>query len=188
MIKVILFDFFDVFRADAYKAWLANNGITHDGEYAQAAHDQDIGLISNEEFFERLSALQGRPVTREEMIANAWVDHEMIRLAEQLHKRYKTALISNAPSQVIRELLHEHNLERLFDEIIISSEVNLVKPNPEIFHLALNKLTAKPNEAVFIDDNPKHVAAAEHIGIAGVQFVSARQLNASLAKIGVIVN
>ena len=185
MIKAILFDFFDVFRSDAYKAWLATNKIPHEGNYFDASYQQDIGTITNEQFFERLSELQGRPITRDELDADAWVDEAMIALAEQLRDKYKTALISNAPSARIRELLRQHDLERLFDEIIVSSEVSMVKPSKEIFHLTLKRLGVKKSEAVFIDDNKGHTDAARALGIRSIQFISAAQARQALADLGV---
>ncbi len=96
-------------------------------------------------------------------------------------KRYRIGLLSNAPSTFIRALFAEHDLERLFHEIIISSEVGMVKPNTDIFKLTLQKLDVSPSEAVFIDDNKKHVQAAEKSGIKGLQFTSANNLRKQLS-------
>jgi HAD superfamily hydrolase (TIGR01509 family) len=104
----------------------------------------------------------------------------MVHIAESLRKHYKTALVSNAPSEFIRRLLQAHDLARLFDEIVISSEVSTVKPSKEIFELILSKLKVAPSEAVFIDDNPGHVEAALKYGIKSIRFTSAQQLRKEL--------
>src|SRR5688500_15407967 len=129
MIKAVIFDFFDVFRTDAYKSWLAANNISHEGEYFNASRRQDMGEITVDEFLQELSKLQSRSVTLQELEANASLDGEVVVIAERLRKNYHIALLSNAPSDFIRGIFAEHNLERLFHEIIISSEVGMVKPN-----------------------------------------------------------
>lgn len=184
MIKAIIFDFFDVFRTDAYKSWLAANNIPHEGEYFDASRRQDMGEITTEEFLQELSRLQGRTITREDLEQNVTLDNELIALAEQLRKKYRIALLSNAPSAFIRGVFAEHDLERLFDEIIISSEVGMVKPNANIFEHTLKKLRSSPEETIFIDDNSNHTQAAEKVGIKGIQFISTGQLKQELRELG----
>jgi epoxide hydrolase-like predicted phosphatase len=187
MIKAIIFDFFDVFRTDAYKSWLAEHNIPREGEYFEVSRRQDMGEITVDGFLQTLSKLQGRPVTLEELEANATLDNDVVAVTEALKKRYRIALLSNAPSGFIRGIFAEHDLERLFDEIIISSEVGMVKPSADIFHLTLQRLGVQPSEALFIDDNKKHTQAAEKIGIKSIQFLSAAQLRKELKERGVIL-
>lgn len=185
MIKAIIFDFFDVFRTDAYKSWLAANGIPHEGDYFAASRRMDMGESTPEQFLKELSRLQGRTVTLQELEANAKLDDEVIAITEALKENYSIALLSNAPAVFIRALFAEHNLERLFHEIVISSEVGMVKPNADIFELTLQKLGVSPLEAVFIDDNEKHVRAAERVGIKSLQFTSAEELKRRLLSLGI---
>lgn len=185
MIKAIIFDFFDVFRTDAYKAWLKTNDIPHEGEYFEASRQMDLGNITTDEFLERLSKLSGREVTLEEVDGAATVDGAVVEIARGLKDNYRVALLSNAPSAFIRELLATHDLEQLFHEVIISSEVGMVKPSAEIFEYTLAQLGVPASETVFIDDNPGHVAAAEKVGITGIQFHSADQLKTALKKLGI---
>lgn len=187
MIKAIIFDFFDVFRTDSYKAWLQANNIPHEGAYFDVNRQMDLGTITTEQFLERLSELQGRTVTHEELDATATVNDEVVAIAQDLKSKYRIALLSNAPSDFIRNLLQVHDLEQHFHEIVISSEVGMVKPSAEIFEHTLAKLGVSAAEAIFIDDNPGHVAAAEKVGIKGIQFHSAGQLKDELGKLGIQV-
>lgn len=183
MIKAIIFDFFDVFRTDAYKSWLTANKIPHEGEYFEASRRMDMGELTADLFLAELSRLQDRPVTLQELEANAKLDEEVIAIAEELKGNYRIALLSNAPSVFIRALLVEHDLERLFDEVIVSSEVGMVKPDADIFRLTLDRLGVDASEAIFIDDNERHVRAAEEVGIKSIQFVSASQLRNELENL-----
>jgi FMN phosphatase YigB (HAD superfamily) len=169
MIKAVLFDFFDVIRTDAYKAWLKTNDIPHTGPFFEASHQQDMGETTVEEFLDKLSQLMGRTITVEEIDGTATLDHQVIGILKGVKKNYKTALISNAPSAFLREILEENDLVKYFDKIVISSEVGMVKPSPE---------------AVFIDDNESHTQAAQKLGIKSIQFLSADQLSEELVKIG----
>lgn len=187
MIKAIIFDFFDVIRTDAYKSWLATNNIPHEGPYFDASYQQDIGAITIEQFLERLSELAGRQVTFEEVDGAAGIDNEVVKVISKLHKTYPLALISNAPSKLIRNILAEHDLSQFFNVIVVSSEVGMVKPSPEIFQLALEQLGVGAPETIFIDDNPRHVEAAALLGINAIQFESAHQLKSELSKRGVVL-
>jgi len=53
------------------------------------------------------------------------------------------------------------------DEIILSGGAGYAKPDPRICHAALRQLAASPGSALFIDDTPGHVAAAQALGLAG---------------------
>lgn len=185
MIKAILFDFFDVIRTDAYKSWLAANKIPHEGPFLEASYQQDMGTITSEQFLERLSELTGRNITFEEVDGAATVDTAVVEVVAKLSKKYRLALISNAPSKLIRSILAEHNLAQFFDTIVVSSEVGMVKPDPSIFRLTLDKLHVGASESIFIDDNPRHIEGAAKVGIHPIHFASADQLRADLAQLGV---
>jgi epoxide hydrolase-like predicted phosphatase len=87
-----------------------------------------------------------------------------------LRGRYKVGLLSNAWDD-LRQTLHERwDIDGLFDELIISAEVKMVKPDPRIFHLAVDRLKVQPAEAVFIDDILKNVQAAREVGLLAIQY------------------
>jgi HAD superfamily hydrolase (TIGR01509 family) len=56
----------------------------------------------------------------------------------------------------------------LFDATVISGDVGLHKPQPEIYRMACERLGIEPAEAVFVDDLRENVAGAEAIGMAAV--------------------
>ena len=60
-------------------------------------------------------------------------------------------------------------LDELFDVVIDSSEVGMRKPDPRIFHLALESLGGvEPGRAVFLDDYPGNIVAAESVGMHAI--------------------
>jgi HAD superfamily hydrolase (TIGR01509 family) len=185
MTRAIIFDFFDVIRTDPFKAWLKQHNFELSGPFLEASQQQDQGEITVDQFLARLSQLSGEPVTREGLEAGATVDMAVVDIIKALQGRYRLALLSNSPSALIRELLQQHDLTRYFDEIIVSSEVGLIKPSREIFELTLRRLNLPAAETIFIDDNPLHVEGARKVGIHGLRFTSAAQLKRDLAGLGI---
>jgi HAD superfamily hydrolase (TIGR01509 family) len=61
-------------------------------------------------------------------------------------------------------------MDSAFDEIVISCEVRMIKPDPAIFHYTLNKLGIHPHEAIFIDDRPVNVESAQALGMQAILY------------------
>jgi 2-haloacid dehalogenase len=74
----------------------------------------------------------------------------------------------------------------LFDDILVSGEVRLVKPDPAIYAMALDRFGVAAGDAIFIDDRADNVAAAEAAGIAGHLFTGAEPLRADLGARGLL--
>jgi putative hydrolase of the HAD superfamily len=88
---------------------------------------------------------------------------EAVRAARRAGVR--TGLISNSWStdHYDRELLAE-----LFDDTVISGEVGVHKPEPEIYLLACERLSVKPSACVFVDDLRENCDAAEAVGMMAI--------------------
>ncbi len=164
--KAILFDFFDVVHADGFKRWMKDRGIVWEGYILQANIDMDCGKIDETEFLKRVAGLVGHTPKQFEAELKSYekLNDEIIPLIDKLKEIYKIGLLSNAPSKYLRDLLKRHNLESHFHHIVISSEVGVAKPSPEIFEHLISKMKTTPKESIFIDDNSKYVAAAEKVG------------------------
>jgi len=185
--KAIIFDFFDVIHADPFQAWMNNHGQTREGPAGRVSEDIDHGKIDAQEFFRRLAEVTSQTVqaVMDEFQQAERLDDATVALIKKIRQHYKVGLISNAESAFIRDLFTRHQLDELFDFVVVSSEVGHIKPSPEIFHIALEKAGVSPQEAIFTDDNPKNVAAAQALGIQAVVFKSARQLATDLRSLGV---
>ncbi len=68
----------------------------------------------------------------------------------------------------------------LMEDIIVSGEEKVMKPDPRIFHLALQRFGIQADESIFIDDNPNNVSAAEREGIHGILFQGKETLEKTL--------
>ena len=185
MIKTVIFDFFGVLQTDGYKSWLTKQGIPLEGEYYDLSRRSDLGLLADNEFFEELSKLSGIEITEEEIDQSTSMYTEVIAIVEKVRETYPTGLLSNAPSGYIREILQEHNLEHLFNTIVVSGEIGFVKPDRRIFEHILGVMNANAKETIFIDDSLLNVEGARAVGINAIHFQSPKQLKEELAALGV---
>jgi len=126
---------------------------------------------------------EGMPDFLEQYWSADDVNWKLLGFIKSLRTRYKVGLLSNAWDD-LRKTMHDRwNMDVLFDDLIISAEVGLVKPDPRIFQLALERLGVQPEEAVFIDDMLVNVEAANQQGWAAIQFLDTKQTLVDLQSI-----
>jgi putative hydrolase of the HAD superfamily len=99
------------------------------------------------------------------------------RLHDGGHKLY---FLSNMPEPYAVHLESTHEFFSRFSDGVFSSRVKLIKPEPEIFTLAIERFGIEPSQTVFIDDVAKNVEMARAHGWHAIQFISAEQVEAEL--------
>jgi epoxide hydrolase-like predicted phosphatase len=144
-----------------------------------------MGMVSAKELLEYACREVHYPVeetTRfeEEFFAGDRLDEELVGYIRSLRSHYRTGIISNAWDDVGAMIERRWKMPDAFDQIVLSAEVKLGKPDPRIFYLALEKLQVAPQEAVFIDDVDHNVAGARAVGMHAIQFRSSEQVRAEL--------
>ena len=108
----------------------------------------------------------------------------VLKVMKKLRKKYKTLLLSNTDVMRFGFIKKKFPEILIFDEYILSYEVGLMKPEPQIYLEALKKAGAEARECVFIDDIKENVEAAMRIGIHGIEMQSETDLKAVLQKMG----
>ncbi len=103
----------------------------------------------------------------------------------RLHGRYQTAIISNALPGLRTLLTGKYPIADAFDVIVGSGDERVMKPDPAIYHLALERLSCAPAAAIFIDDAPRNVEGARAVGMHAIQYVPGLDLPGALAAYGV---
>jgi 2-haloacid dehalogenase len=73
-----------------------------------------------------------------------------------------------------------------FEDIVVSGEHGLVKPDPRIYRLAIERCDLEPARTVFIDDSAANIAAGRDAGMHALQFTAPEQLRADLIALGVL--
>jgi putative hydrolase of the HAD superfamily len=100
-------------------------------------------------------------------------------LISRLHGNYKLAVLSNSPPG-LSQWLADWNVLNFFEVVFCSGDEGIAKPDPEAFELTLERLGVKPKEALFIDDTREHVHAAQKLGLQGILFTTAEELEEKL--------
>lgn len=95
---------------------------------------------------------------------------ELLAFVRGLRPGLITGILTNAGSQFRETFLAAYALHEYVDHIIISAEVGLAKPEPEIYHLAAKQLGVEPREAVFVDDREENVIGAEEAGMRAILY------------------
>ena len=137
--------------------------------------DYDMGVLSFEQVAEELAAYRGvEPKFAREMITIAIGKQETIRPTEKLINElkaagYKLYVLSNMSREFI-DFLRKQKVYENFDGDVVSCEVGIVKPMPEIYDLLLERFDIDPAETIFIDDRKENVDAAAAKGIATFHF------------------
>lgn len=137
--------------------------------------DYDMGVLSFDQVAEELAAYRGvKPEFAREMITIAIGKQETIRPTEKLIDElkaagYKLYVLSNMSREFI-DFLRKQKVYENFDGDVVSCEVGIVKPMPEIYDLLLERFDLDPAETIFIDDRKENVDAAVAKGIATFHF------------------
>ncbi len=79
----------------------------------------------------------------------------------------------------------KYDFSGLFDAMIVSGEVQLIKPDPAIFQLAIQKTGVATPQCLLIDDNAENIAVAQRLGMQTVLFRSAEALERELRQMGI---
>lgn len=111
----------------------------------------------------------------------------MTEILSSLKERFPLYLLSNTNESHWNYLTCKYNVGRHFQELILSHEVQMAKPDPRIYELVLEKAGVAAQRCVFIDDLAANVEAASGLGIQTIQFQGPEHLMAALAEFGVML-
>jgi epoxide hydrolase-like predicted phosphatase len=155
---------------------------------SQTARLAAIGKVSAADHMEAVrKALGVSPDEFPAIQAAFWegdrVDQDLLAYVRSLRRNKKTALLSNAWDDLRKVLVTYWNIVDTFDELVISAEVGIAKPDRRIYQIALERLGVAPEEAVFVDDFIENVQGAQACGITAIQFKSYPQMRSELGII-----
>jgi len=151
------------------------------------------GEISVEQHWENLRqelnlSKEEMPAVREAFWGGDRIDTNLLEDIRSLRPRVRLGLLSNAFSDLRQVITEVWGFSDVFETLVISAEVGIMKPDARIYHLALDRLAVRPDEAVFIDDFPRNVAGSQALGIPTILFQNRQQawqeLQAWLAQAG----
>ncbi len=104
------------------------------------------------------------------------VDQDLLQFIQALRPNYKTAILSNFWTGAREKFDQLFGLRTdIFNQIILSSEEGLAKPDIQFYQLAANRLNIPPESAVFVDDVAENIKGARQAGMSGVLFKNTPQ-------------
>ena len=193
MIKTIFFDFGGVLiknpKRKQIHRWKKILGLEENSELltilespneSKVIRDICLGVLPEEKIWEMMAERWHlKPVIiqkiRQMVNSKRHLNKTMLRFLEECQNYYQTAILSNAGDQTRKLMEDVYHLDRFVEEIIISAEEGVVKPDPEIFRIALSKLSANAETSLLIDDTEVNVKAAREFGMKAIQFTNHRQ-------------
>jgi 2-haloacid dehalogenase len=107
-------------------------------------------------------------------------------LAELRERGIKLYFLSNYSAETYRLAVSRFEFLSWFTDGIVSGEHGVIKPDPAIYRLAIERFAIDPARAIFIDDMAINAAAARALGIHGIHFTSPDVLRAELAHLGLL--
>ena len=148
----------------------------------------DRGTLSESALLARIAERAGRPAPELANLFEVVRDSlqpkmDTVALLDALAaRRVPLYCLSNMPAQTYAYLRERFDFWRSFTGIVISGEVRMVKPQPEIFAYLLQRHGLVAADSVFIDDHGPNVDAARAQGLHAVQFQDASQCEAALRE------
>jgi len=142
------------------------------GEIVQAA-----GAACSPEQIQNLATLDGQLWGKPNPVMVEWV--RVLR-----GRGLKTAVLSNMSRSVGGYLRRTFKWLELFDHLCFSSDLRMGKPDPAIYRVCLEALRVPAPQALLIDDREVNITAARAVGMHGIVFRSAEQLQTDLEPYG----
>lgn len=140
-------------------------------EINQAYLEASLGKVASCGFWKTLGLGERYPQIEQDYLeSQLTLDADFPAVAPKLQKDYHLALLSNDVSEWSAYLRKKYDLNQYFEEIVISGDVGLRKPDRAIYELLLRRLQCRPENSVFIDDRQKNLIPAMRAGMRTIQF------------------
>ena len=187
--KALIFDCFGVLYPQASKNFFTRYQHLFKNGYEifdKLNFQIDLGKITRKEFFTGVEKEIGMPADKiqNEIDRELIFDRELVEFIKKQKNSYKIGLLSNAGQDEI-SIIYDDKIDSIFDTKVVSYEVGIVKPNPELYLLCAKRLGVLPEECIFIDDSPSCISGAESVGISSILFKDTKQLKVELLKYGI---
>jgi putative hydrolase of the HAD superfamily len=186
-IKAIIFDCFGVLLDSPGYVELQKDYPQFEEQIDDLDRQSDYGMISFRKYDNSVSELTGLPPKE---VESRYLHYDVrnesaIAWVRQLKRqnKYKIGLLSNIGRGFLDDFLPETERSILFDAVVLSRDIGMVKPDPRIFEFMADKLNVSPFECIVIDDMPSNIDGAEHADMQGILYKSIHQAQAELKQL-----
>lgn len=158
--------------------------------------DWNLAQDAGRDFDDAIAALM--PQHREHLpLITAWRDRFGEMIASELHDTVAVAAdlrargvplyaLTNWSHETFPSQRHRFAFMDWFRGIVVSGEEKVIKPDPRIFRILLDRYGLDASDTVFIDDNPRNAQAATALGMHGLHFRTAAELRRDLAQLALL--
>lgn len=189
MIKAVIFDCFGVLTLDGWLKFCDTFfGTSEKREVARQLNQEvDRGKTSYRDFLNEVASLAG--VSYDEAQARIMEpqpkNDALLSYIRNLKSKssLKTAILSNAANPAWFKQYFSQDELALFDQLIISSQEGIIKPDPEIFQISAQRLGVETNECLFIDDQQRNIDAAKEQGMTAILYENLPKLKRDLTSL-----
>jgi len=185
-IKAIVFDCFGVLVSPGSTMLYRAYPQLHD-EINDLAHQSDYGMISRAQFNSSIAKLISiKPDEVQSRYYDINVrDESTFSWVRELKSsgKFKLGLLSNVGHNWLNDFIPAADRAELFDEVVISGDVGMIKPEIKIFELMAERLGLQTNECVMIDDVQLNIEGAVNAGMQGIVFKTANQARSDLKRL-----
>jgi epoxide hydrolase-like predicted phosphatase len=146
-----------------------------------------LGTITPEAYWEAVGESleldsEALAALREDFYSGDRLDEDLIELIVALREReVLIGLLSNNTLDLY-DVIAAFELEQLFDAVLISAGVGLMKPDPMAYEVLLGQLGVAPHQAIFVDDFPANVEGARAVGMEAILYTPDVDLAAALER------
>jgi len=150
------------------------------------------GKLTLSEYFDRVVFYKTRPFTRAQfqrfMFSQSKPYPKMLELVTELKFRHrlKIAVVSNEGRELNAYRIRAFKLDRFVDSFISSCYVGILKPDADIFRLALDIVQVRARHVVYIENTPMFVEVANDMGIRGILHTDYASTRKKLNALGVL--
>lgn len=191
-IKAIIFDLGGVVMHGGFRPFINRycaECLTKEGKkkIVELERELNMGNISADQFYDDLQELFDVHLTDKEIhdfiVDSMTKDEQLIEMIPKL-KSKKVALFSNTLGKITADVLSRQklNVDQMFDEVFMSGDIHLVKPDENAYHYVLDTLKVEPHETLMVDDRANNIQGAKKIGMQGIVYKNANQFKRALSR------
>lgn len=188
MIKAIIFDCFGVLYLDPSIGFYQRE-ITNFDQLRTSILDidkqYDYGFIDETEHARLIADISGLDYdfVRHNVRGEHARNQELIDDSQNLRRTYKLGMLSNIGKGGIEPFFSASQRTELFDAVVLSSDVGVIKPSREIFLIMAEKLGVEPYECIMIDDRKDNVEGARAADMQGILYQTNQQCMRDVARL-----
>ena len=113
---------------------------------------------------------------------------ENVQIVQSLKQAgYSVYGLSNWPEEKYRIVRPKYEFFTWFDDVIISGEVGMAKPDPRIFSLLVERIGRNPSDCLLVDDSKENIRLASEMGFQVILYQSNEQLKEQLHNLEIII-